>query len=265
MSTSGPEIFGDDLACDVRDSYRHLLEDRVPDDEATQLTIARWQGLDADEEEVFWLALAATQSRTGRLTGPVRVRALEVIDSGQHLARWDTFGPEWSGMRSAALTSLRAELAGPQPPRKTVRRPWRYVTDLRPGDVLSWTASTGQVLLLLRVVQVRDEREGTTPVLERLDWDGHHVPEADVIAALPRAPVPRPDPWGRQSAGPIYGPLRLRKRDPDWADVGLTLCGRVPARPGDEDDLLPRTTFLQWVGIPIHLEMAVTGLPPVSD
>jgi hypothetical protein len=113
---SGPAIFADDLACDVRDTYRHLLEDRVPDDEAARRTIVDWQGLDADEEPVLWLALAATQSRHGRLTDEVRARALEVIDSGRDLVRWEALGPGPVAERRAVLASLRIELTGPSRP-----------------------------------------------------------------------------------------------------------------------------------------------------
>jgi hypothetical protein len=260
MSMSGPAIFSDDLACDVRDSYRQLLEDRVTDDEATRRTIARWQGLDADEEPVFWLSLAAAQSRLGRLTDDVRKRAIEVIDSGRDLTRWEALGPGPVAERTEVLAALRTELTGVQPARRTVRRPWRYVTDLQAGNVLAWTASTG-LIVLLRVVQVRDTREAVTPILERLAWDGHHVPQADVLGALPRAPAPPADPPGRFTPGPIYGPFKLRRRDPDWADVGFALCGSVPPRPGDESDFTMSTAFLLWAGLPTALEMAATGVP----
>ena len=259
MSMSGPGIFDDDLACDVRDGYRHLLEDRVPDDEATRRAIVEWQGLDAEEEPVFWLALAATQFRVGRLTDAVRGRALDVIDSGRDLVRWQELGPGPTAERGAVLASLRSQLTGPQPPRRAVRRPWRYVTDLNPGDVLSWTASTGLVVLL-RVIQIRETREDAKPILEQLAWDAAYVPPTDVLAGLPRAPASPPDPLGGHRAGPIYGPFKFTRRDPDWADVGLTRCASVPARPGDDGDFLMGTAFLQWVGLPTHLELAATGL-----
>ena len=259
VSASGPAIFSDDLAWDVREGYRQLLEDRVPDDEATRRTITAWQGLDADEEPVFWLALAAAQSRLGRLEDEVRDRALAVIDSGRGLSRWDDLGPGLFAERTAVIEKLRTELTGPQPPRRTVRRRWRYVTDLEPGTMLAWTASTG-VVVLLRVVQIRETREAAQPILERLAWDGHHVPKADVMAGLPRAPVPTPTSDGRHRTGPLYGPYKAKSRDPDRADVGLTACGSVPARQGDEGDFLAGTDFLEWAGLPYQLERSVTDV-----
>ena len=44
---------------------------------------------DEDEACVFWLALAATQSKLGRLIDLVRDRAIEIIDSGADLRRWE--------------------------------------------------------------------------------------------------------------------------------------------------------------------------------
>ena len=258
MSASGPAIFDDDLAWDVRESYRQLLEDRVPDEEATRRAVAQWQGLDPDEQPVFWLALAAAQSRLGRLEEEVRERAFEIIDSGGGLSGWGELGPGPVAERTAVIAELRAQLTGPQPPRKTVRRRWRYVTDLQPGTVLAWTASSG-VVVLLRVVQISETRESATPIIEQLAWDGHHVPEADVLAELPRA-APTPATEDRHRAGPIYGPFKARQSDLDWPDVGFTVCGAVTARPGDDGDFLLETAFLQWAGMPFHLELSVTDV-----
>jgi hypothetical protein len=113
MGADGPAIFSDDFACDVRGEYRALLEDQVPDAEATQQIIAANPDLDVDEEPVFWLALAATQWRIGRLENEVRARALDVIDSGRDLTRWEEAGPRAVAKRAAALTALREQLTSP--------------------------------------------------------------------------------------------------------------------------------------------------------
>lgn len=260
MGASDSSIFDDDLAWDVREVYRRLLQDRVPDDEATRRAIAAWPDLGPDEVPVFWLALAAAQSRLGRLEPEVRDRALAVIDSGEDLALWQRHGPEVVAGRASVLAVLRAQLTGPQGPRRAVRRPYRYVTDLQPGDVLVWRASTG-VVVPLRVMQVSDEREMSAPFLEQLAWDGPDVPAPDVLAGLPRAARPARTEDGHQPE-PVYAPFKHRRRDPDWSDVGFTVCGSIPPRPGDDGDLVPGTSFLQWVGLPFHLEHAVTGRWP---
>lgn len=267
MSASGPAVFDDDLACDVRDTYRRLLEDRVPDEEATRQVVAGVAELAADEEPVLWLALAATQSKLGRLEDHVRQHALDVIDSGHDVARWAELAPKVGAARRAALAALREQLTGPQPARKAVRRPWREITDLGPGTALAWTASNG-VIALLRVVQVHEDEftRARHAVLERLAWSGTVVPPADELAHLPAAgDEGRWRPEG--GAGPyhrpgVYVPVRLRKRDPSWHDSGFTVCGSVPPRSGDDADWSRGAWHVEWDGLPYFLELAVVDAPP---
>jgi hypothetical protein len=68
MGAWGTAVFSDDTASDIRGDYRALIEDHVPDDEATQRVIDGYGHLDPDQEHLLWLALAAAQSQVGRLT-----------------------------------------------------------------------------------------------------------------------------------------------------------------------------------------------------
>jgi hypothetical protein len=264
MSASGPALFDDDLACDVRDVYRRMLEDRVSDEEATRKSIEQWAGLSPEEEPVFWLALAAAQSTCGRLDDQVRSRALEVIDSGTDVTRWREAGRGPADARATVLAELRQQLAGPQPARKAIRRPWAYVTDLEPGTVLAWTASNGSVALF-RVVQILEDSFARTsmPAMERLAWTGREVPPSDVLAQLPPA-----EGWldwdydadrDRRPAACIA--FKLKKRDPDWSDVGFTVCGHVPARPGDDGDWELHVMSTSWDGVVEALERRLTMFP----
>jgi hypothetical protein len=230
MGADGPAIFSDDFACDVRDDYRALLEDQVTDTEATQQIISANTDLDVDEEPVFWLALAATQWRLGRLEDSVRARALDVIDSGRDLARWEEAGPRAVAKRAAALAALREQLTSPQPARKPIRRPWRYVTDLDAGAVLAY--QTSGPLVLLRVARILDDGMGTVPVVERLAWDSEQAPTADQLtdlAAMRDA--------GLQGPSTLMRLTKHRRRDLDWSDAGFRLVGKTPLRPEDADVL----------------------------
>jgi len=62
-------VFSDDTACDVRDNYVDLIGDGLSGAEATKKLLREWAGSldDPDEGPVFWLALAATQWKNGRL------------------------------------------------------------------------------------------------------------------------------------------------------------------------------------------------------
>lgn len=242
MGAWGPAIFSDDIAADIRGEYRDLLEDQVPDREASDRIIEAYCHLDSDEEHVLWLALAATQSHLGRLDDRVRSEALDVIDSGRGLDLWDEAGEKELAKRVAVLAELREQLTGPQVPRRTLRRPWRHVTDLRAGDVLAYRVASGH-LALFRVASIDDQRVGAAPVLEWLDWKGVSLPSVrklrrlrvsvEVSAVLGGPPRPR-----------TFRVSRNRKKDDDWADVGFELVASVPSRTVDEQ--VNPWTYLQW-------------------
>lgn len=121
MGTSGAGIFQDDTALDVRDRYRELLA-LGHDDSDVIASIREGLGSAEDDEDgaVVALALAAVQWEYGRLDDDVRDRALEVIDSGLDLRRWE--GSRLLQKRRSVLSGLRAKLLSPQPKRKTPRR-----------------------------------------------------------------------------------------------------------------------------------------------
>ncbi|MFZ2013291.1 MAG: hypothetical protein WAV00_05665 [Nocardioides sp.] len=56
-----------ETACDIRSDDCELLEDGVEDAEATRRVVGEYEHLDADEDHVLSLALAAAQVSLGRL------------------------------------------------------------------------------------------------------------------------------------------------------------------------------------------------------
>lgn len=72
------------------------------------------QAGDPEDGVVFWLALAAAQQETGRLTPDVRETALEILDRGGDVARWEAEAPGLAKQRKLVLDRLREKLAGPQ-------------------------------------------------------------------------------------------------------------------------------------------------------
>lgn len=80
----GPAVFSDDVARDVRDRYREHLEDQMADDEAEATILREFAGHlgDVDDGPVVWLALAATESKLGRISAVVQSKALDIIDRG---------------------------------------------------------------------------------------------------------------------------------------------------------------------------------------
>ncbi|RKN18958.1 hypothetical protein D7147_16285 [Micromonospora musae] len=264
MGAWGPGLFSDDTACDVRDEYREMLEDGLDDDEATQWMLDAYADAldDPDEATSVWLALAVTQSKLGRLDPRVRERAVAAIDKGADLARWSET-PRLAAKRRDVLDKARAQLTGPQPQREKVRPPSRHVTDLQPGDVLSYRAVNGN-LVLLRVAHIDDERHSVAPVLVALDFTGTRMPpqpELDSLADKSSTPFrldgSRLPPWASTSWR-----VAVFKRI-DYDTAGFQRAGRTTARPGDPD--FRTSTYDSWQQLPHELERNLTDAPATFE
>lgn len=248
MGAWGPAIFSDDTACDIRSDYRELLEDGVDDAEATLQVISEYQHLGDDEVHLLWLALAAAQSALGRLDESVKAEALRVIDGEVGLELWAEAGSRELASRKAALAKLRNTLTGPQKAPSKVRRPWSHVTDLAPGDVLSYTMPTG-TRALFRVATLDEHRVGTAPILRRLDWGQPPLPSGRKLAKL--KPLPETRPMDARSSV-SFRVARHRKKDEDWRDVGFAAVGHIPPPP--EDAQFAPHTYTTWRGLRTSLD-----------
>jgi hypothetical protein len=115
VSFSGTEIFDDDIAWDVRDIYREMIDRGLSPADATREVLAEFREmLDArispGDEDVFWLALAATQLENGSIETDVRARALAIIETESDRER---FRPEDWPARKLVHERLRRDLVSP--------------------------------------------------------------------------------------------------------------------------------------------------------
>jgi hypothetical protein len=233
----GTALFSDDVACDIRDHYRELLEDSVEDTAATRLTLEKFAAYLREPDGVALIAFAVTQSKVGRLDPDVRDRALAIIDAGADLAVWEQENPKLLSKRRAVLEKARAQLTGPQPARKRLRPPKRQLSGLAAGDVLALTLP-GRVALL-RVVRVHAHRLGEAPVLEELDFDGTEVPTRDALERLgPRVKDPIIYKHPLESDTRFTGFVNQRI---DWPDAGFQKVQTIGSRPGDEQAPVPNS------------------------
>jgi len=234
-------LFSDDVACDVRDHYRQLLEDLVEDSAATRLTLDKFERYLEEPDGVALIAFAVTQSKLGRLDPDIRDRALAIIAAGADLAVWEQENPKLLPKRRAVLEKARAQLTGPQPARRRVRPPKRELCGLAAGDVLALTLP--RRVALLRVVRVRAHRLGETPVLEELDFDGSEVPTGDAIERLaPRVkdPITFMHPLSSDTRFTAFVNQRI-----DWQQAGFQKVQTIAGRPGDEHAAMP-STGISW-------------------
>jgi hypothetical protein len=178
MGAWGTALFSDDTARDVRDSYVDHVGDGLIGPEATKALLHEWSASlnDPDESPVFWLALAVTQWRCGRLEGHVLQQALNVIDSGSDLARWETGSQDFK-KRKAVLEKLRAQLTSPQPPQRHIPKRFRDSNQWRVGDLVAYRMQSGR-FVILRTIGHHNDKGGTGPICELLDWSGEEIPKS---------------------------------------------------------------------------------------
>lgn len=244
MGVWGTDLFSDDVACDIRDHYRELLEDGVDDRAATQQTVEKFGPYLEEPDGVAVLALAVTQSRLGRLDSDIRDRALAVLDRGGDLEIWQRDNPKRLSKRRATLDKARLQLTGPQPPRKRLRPPKRTRSGLAAGDVLAFALP--QRVTVLRVVRVRVHRLGETPVLEELAFEGTEVPSRDALEGMgPKLSDPV------ALVGPASPDARffafVMKRI-DWQRAGFQKVQTIRARDGDDQAPLP-AAGISWAAL----------------
>lgn len=244
MGTWGVSLFADDMACDVRDYYRELLEDGIDDAVATRRTIEKFGDYLDDAGGVGLLALAVTQSTLGRLDTDIRDRAVAILDRGADLDDWARDNPKLLARRRATLEKVRAQLTGEQPRPRRLRPPKRVSSGLAAGDVLGLELSNR--IVLLRVVCVHTHRLGETPVLEELDYEGREVPSGDVIERLgAKATDPIPlitalSPDARFFAFVMQGV--------DWQGAGFRKVAAIAARAGDDEAAIP-SSGVSWAQV----------------
>jgi hypothetical protein len=192
MGTWGVALFSDDLAADVRDGFRDLIGEGLSSSEAVDSLLNEYASsvADDDEKSVFWIALASSQWKLGRLEERTKNEALRLIDSGEDLRRWGD--PKDRKKRAAVLEKLREQLVSPQPAPKRVPRTVKGANDWSVGEVVGLQLTSGR-WTLLRVIGHHEDKGGRHAVCELLDWVGERFPSAEQIARMPikREAIPR--------------------------------------------------------------------------
>jgi hypothetical protein len=184
MGAWGTALFSDDLAADVRGDFRDCIGDGVTVDAATEKLAAEYLGeMDDDDDEVsvFWLALAVTQWQLGRVHEPTRLRALQIIESGRELERWDV--PSERKKREKVLLEIAAQLNSAAPPEKKVPKRHREANTWNIGEVLALQLLSG-AWTLIRVIGHFEDKGGRFAVIEVLEWMGTEIPSQKEIDQL---------------------------------------------------------------------------------
>jgi hypothetical protein len=185
MGVFGAGIFADDDALDVRDDYKYFLADAQSSELATD-AIVRHYGARFDDPAAttgFWLGLAWTQWKGGRLDPRVKAVALRIINDGLDLKKWES---PLRRKRAAALAQVRIKIESPQPAAKPLPKPlpvqlpgWEF------GEVISVSVPSGRLALLHMIAYRRSSRFGVrAPVVSILNWTGTGPPTEEELMTL---------------------------------------------------------------------------------
>ena len=229
MGTWGTAVFSDDLAADIRNEWRTLIGDGLSGPEATQRLVHDYAEAlsDSDERSVFWIALALTQHRAGRVEQPVVAAALKCITDGSGLARWQE-DPKALRQRTRVLDKVRQELESPPPPPKRIPRVYRNATEWELGEFVGYALRSGS-WVVFRNIAFHSDAGGTSPIVELLDWVGPELPTAAQCVGFGVRPdmrehLPRHDRVWRL----MIGATSARER-PDSRLRRLGVAGNPPA------------------------------------
>ncbi|MEC3194621.1 hypothetical protein P9Z84_18050 [Bacillus cereus] len=181
MGAWGVAILSDDIAEDIKLLYKDLLANEYSNEEASRTVIDEYKNeLDDEETIVFWLVFASIQWRLGRLQENVKQEALQIIESGADLARWEE-EPKLQKKREAVLNKLREQLHSRQPEAKKVPKRFIANTSLKAGDAVSYELASGSYIIL-KVIEIIEEWHGDRyPLFEICDWEGKEVPSKEQI------------------------------------------------------------------------------------
>ena len=125
--------------------------------------------VDPDEMPVFWIALAVAQWKLGRLEESTKKMALQVIDDGTDLARWDD--AQSRVKREVVLAKTRAELLAASPPAKRVPQTIREANEWHLGETIGFQLLSGK-WTMFRVIGHHADKGGRFAVCELLNWVG---------------------------------------------------------------------------------------------
>ena len=197
MGAWGYGLYSNDDTLDIRDSYVDMLTYGYSSDAAISEIVREYE-LESDKTESAygWLALADTAWRYGRLSEPLKERAISIIDSEIDDEKWKTEPSTVQNKRKAMLEKLKTKLNSPQPKARKPRKERFCSVPWKTGDIYTFPIMmTDQYGAILVVEDYFYQPSKYAPVEDRvhqcgfvfLDWHGN--PERLKLDLMDRIPV----------------------------------------------------------------------------
>lgn len=135
MGTWEVGIYQNDISADVKEDYIAKLKSGKSDEVALKEILSEYQEdmEDIDCKYDFYLGLADTLWRNGRLTEEIKTIALQLIEEDRVSQRWQT--ARIRDERSKVLDKLKVQLEEKMPERKKISIHKPYVLGWEEGDI----------------------------------------------------------------------------------------------------------------------------------
>ena len=203
MGAWGTSLYANDSASDIRGEYVDKLRRGKSNEEVTKALIEQNQDYmgDAEEEPLFWYALADTQWNYGRLLPAVKEKALHFLDQTAELERWREAGEKKLRAWQNTLDKLRQKLQTEPPPPKKVSKYRFYFCKWQLGDVYAYRFSSefsrvkgffGQYIAFRKVSEASWWPGHIIPVVEVYNWIGSELPSVERLQRTERMKQVRP-------------------------------------------------------------------------
>lgn len=140
LASWGPKLYQDDVTQDVRDEYKDQLKRGLTNEQVTKKIIEENKDYieDYDDAPLFWFALADTQWKLGRLLPFVKEKALEYLELGKDLEKWQDEGKKNYETRKKVLQDLKTQLLSQMPTEKKISQYRLYKCEWQVGDVFAY-------------------------------------------------------------------------------------------------------------------------------
>ena len=202
MGTWGTGLYQDDTTCDVKEEYLNLLKIGTEPEEAMEEMIINWEDCIEDVEEgtLFWFALAETQWRYGLLDKKVKEIALQYIEEGIDLERWEEDQKLYT-KRKTELEKLKEKLESEQPKGKKIPKMTFQRANWKIGDIILYQILNEKLkahkwykkYVLLKMAGTRKSNIGSLPreiyyneydLLSLYNWIGNKEIDIEKIDKL---------------------------------------------------------------------------------
>lgn len=247
MGAWGYGIRQDDFVCDVIGAFEDLLKAGTSVADASTAVTAQFRAAidDADDDPLFWIALAEMQWTYGGLDPSVLSRVRGDFTSGRSLLLWEE-DQRGLARRRAALEKFIAKIGVPKPRPKRAPQAITRAPKFQAGDCLSIRLDDGQYAAAIVLAADDSLAELGTNLVAVLDYLSADKPAMEVFlgrAWLMLDPKTPDIAW--------YFPIGFRAVKARLEVVGVVAI--LESDPKDSD------TYRRWTGIG---ERAQLSSPP---